>query len=69
MQQASAYAADLWAAIAELAGLVAGSLGLPELLTEVSTFAVHCRRRSAFRRPLTFGYRNAACTAGRSREV
>jgi GAF domain-containing protein len=38
--QASADAADLQAGIAELAGLVAGSMGLPELLTEVSTFAV-----------------------------
>ena len=28
------------AGIEDLAGLVAGSLGLPELLTEVSTFAV-----------------------------
>src|SRR5271166_6098613 len=40
-QQASADAADLRAGIDDLAGLVAGSLGLPELLTEVSTFAVH----------------------------
>jgi hypothetical protein len=40
-QQASADAADLRAGIDELAGLVAGSLGLPELLAEVSTFAVH----------------------------
>lgn len=39
-QQASADAADLRAGIDDLAGLVAGSLGLPELLTEVSTFAV-----------------------------
>jgi GAF domain-containing protein len=39
-QQASADAADLQAGIAELAGLVAGSMGLPELLAEVSTFAV-----------------------------
>ena len=39
-QQASADAADLRAAIDDLAGLVAGSLGLPELLAEVSTFAV-----------------------------
>ena len=40
-QQASADAADLRAGIDELAGLVAGTLGLPELLAEVSTFAVH----------------------------
>ena len=40
-QQASADAADLRAGIGELAGLVAGGLGLPELLAEVSTFAVH----------------------------
>ena len=40
-QRASADAADLRAGIDDLAGLVAGSLGLPELLTEVSTFAVH----------------------------
>src|ERR1700739_4513648 len=40
-QQASADAADLRAGIDDLAGLVAGSLGLPELLTEVSMFAVH----------------------------
>ncbi|MGO9352407.1 MAG: GAF domain-containing protein, partial [Mycobacterium sp.] len=40
-QQASADAAYLRAGIDDLAGLVAGSLGLPELLTEVSTFAVH----------------------------
>jgi transcriptional regulator with GAF, ATPase, and Fis domain len=39
-QQASADAADLQAGIAELAGLVSGSMGLPELLAEVSTFAV-----------------------------
>ena len=39
-QQASADAADLRAGIDDLAGLVAGSLGLPALLTEVSTFAV-----------------------------
>src|ERR1700736_4042085 len=41
VQQATADAADLRAGIDELAGLVAGSLGLPELLAEVSTFAVH----------------------------
>ena len=40
-QRASADAADLHAGIEDLAGLVAGSLGLPELLAEVSTFAVH----------------------------
>src|SRR6201995_2059337 len=40
-QQTSADAADLRAGIDELAGLVAGSLGLPELLAEVSRFAVH----------------------------
>jgi GAF domain-containing protein len=39
-QQASADAADLRAGIDDLAGLVAGSLGLPELLADVSTFAV-----------------------------
>src|ERR1700732_5319165 len=39
--QLIADAADLRAGIDELAGLVAGSLGLPELLAEVSTFAVH----------------------------
>src|SRR5271168_5367594 len=40
-QQATDDAADLRAGINALAGLVAGSLGLPELLAEVSTFAVH----------------------------
>src|SRR6202047_1826152 len=40
-QQATADAADLRAGIDDLAGLAAGSLGLPELLAEVSTFAVH----------------------------
>jgi hypothetical protein len=40
-EQVSADAADLRAGIGELAGLVAGSLGLPESLAEVSTFAVH----------------------------
>jgi hypothetical protein len=39
-QQASADAADLRAGSDELAGLVAGSLGLSELLAAVSTFAV-----------------------------
>jgi GAF domain-containing protein len=40
-QQVSADAADLRAGIDALAGLVADSRGLPELLAEVSTFAVH----------------------------
>ena len=40
-EQVIADAADLRAGIDDLAGLVAGSLGLPELLAEVSTFAVH----------------------------
>ena len=40
-QQASDDAADLQAGIDDLAGLVAGSLRLSELLTDVSTFAVH----------------------------
>src|SRR3984885_6273598 len=39
--EATADAADLRAGIDDLAGLVAGSLGLPEMLAEVSTFAVH----------------------------
>ena len=39
--QARADISDLQAAISDLAGLVAGSLGLSELLTEVATFAVH----------------------------
>jgi len=39
-QQASADAADLRAGIDDLAGLVVGSMGLPELLAKVSTFAV-----------------------------
>ena len=38
--QISADDADLQAGIGDLAGLVAGSLGLPELLAEVATFAV-----------------------------
>lgn len=38
--QASADAADLLTAIGELAGLMAGSRGLPELLSEVAAFAV-----------------------------
>ncbi|SPM42881.1 GAF domain [Mycobacterium numidiamassiliense] len=40
-QQAIADAVDLRAGIDDLTSLVAGSLGLPELLAEVSTFAVH----------------------------
>src|ERR1700677_2018405 len=40
-RQASADAADLRAGIDALAGLVADSRGLPEMLAEVSTFAVH----------------------------
>jgi GAF domain-containing protein len=40
-EQARADSSDLQAAIGDLAGLVAGSLGLSELLTEVATFAVH----------------------------
>src|SRR6478736_8846165 len=40
-EQARADISDLQAAIGDLAGLVAGSLGLQELLTEVATFAVH----------------------------
>jgi hypothetical protein len=40
-QQAGADAAYLPAGIDELPGLVAVSLGLPELLAEVSRFAVH----------------------------
>jgi len=39
-QQVSADAADLRGAVDELAGLVADGRGLPELLAEVSTFAV-----------------------------
>jgi GAF domain-containing protein len=39
--QARADTSDLHAAIGDLAGLVAGSLGLSELLTEVAIFAVH----------------------------
>ena len=39
-EQVSADDADLQAGIANLAGLVAGSLGLPELLAEVASFAV-----------------------------
>jgi GAF domain-containing protein len=39
-EQAGIDAADLRAAISDLAGLVAGSLGLSELLAEVATFAV-----------------------------
>jgi GAF domain-containing protein len=40
LAQSSADAADLRAGIGALAGLVAGSLGLPELLAEVAGFAV-----------------------------
>jgi GAF domain-containing protein len=39
-EQSSADAADLHAGIDALGGLVAGSLGLPELLAEVASFAV-----------------------------
>ena len=39
-EQISADDADLQAGIRDLAGLVAGSLGLPELLAEVASFAV-----------------------------
>ncbi len=39
-EQASADAADLQTAIGDLASLVAGSRGLPELLSEVAAFAV-----------------------------
>src|SRR5258705_5795515 len=39
-EQVSADDADLQAAIGNLAGLVAGSLGLPGLLAEVASFAV-----------------------------
>jgi GAF domain-containing protein len=39
-EQSSADAADLQSGIGALAGLVAGSLGLPELLAEVAGFAV-----------------------------
>ena len=40
-EQVIADDADLQAGIGDLAGLVAGSLGLPELLAEVAAFAVH----------------------------
>jgi len=40
-ERASADAADLRAGIDDLAGLVSDGLGLPELLAEVATFAVH----------------------------
>ena len=66
-QQASADAADLRAGIDALAGLVANTLGLSELLAEVSTFAVQSRpkripstlkrtsrSRSFRRRPIPF---------------
>jgi GAF domain-containing protein len=39
-EQTTADAADLQAGIDDLAGLIAGSLGLPELLAEVAAFAV-----------------------------
>lgn len=39
-EQAEAEDADLQSGIGALAGLVAGSMGLPELLAEVATFAV-----------------------------
>ena len=40
-EQMSADDADLRAGIDDLAGLVAGSMGLPELLAAVAAFAVH----------------------------
>jgi GAF domain-containing protein len=40
-EQASADADDLRAGLAELAGLVAGTLGLEELLARVASYAVH----------------------------
>jgi GAF domain-containing protein len=40
-QQATADASDLQASLGDLAGLVTGSLGLPELLARVATFAAH----------------------------
>jgi len=40
-EQAGLDASELQAALSDLSGLVAGSLGLPGLLTEVATFAVH----------------------------
>ena len=40
-EQASADAADLRASLGDLAGLVAGALGLQELLGQVATFATH----------------------------
>ncbi len=40
-EQARSDAADLRAGISDLAGLVAGSLGLPALLAAVAAFAVH----------------------------
>ena len=48
-EQAGTDAADLRAAIGELAGLVAGSLGLPELLAEVALS--RCTRSRAQRVP------------------
>jgi GAF domain-containing protein len=40
-EQASSDAADLKTAMGDLAGLVSGGRGLPELLAEVAAFAVH----------------------------
>jgi GAF domain-containing protein len=40
-EQATADAADLQASLGELAGLVTGTIGLPELLERVATFAAH----------------------------
>jgi GAF domain-containing protein len=40
-EQASADALDLQASLGDLAGLVTGTLGLPELLQRVATFAAH----------------------------
>ena len=40
-KQASSDAADLRAGISDLAGVVAGSLGLPELLATAAAVAVH----------------------------
>jgi len=39
--QAGVDAADLQASLGDLAGLVTGTIGLPELLEQVATFAVH----------------------------
>lgn len=40
-EQESADASDLQASLGDLAGLVTGSLGLPELLKRVASFAAH----------------------------